>query len=109
MIEDRLQHSQNVLDNLDKALGAGIPDSRHRLLVYLWMARAQARLGNVGAAEETVELMRKERDGLKEWQAIISDDQAAVLRDVLEDDIKLAAAVMADDVDVTDLNGGVPA
>ncbi len=109
MIEDRLQHSQNVLNNLDKALGAGIPDSRHRLLVYLWMARAHARLGNVGAAEETVELIRKEREGLQEWQTIINDEQAAVLRDVLAADVRLAAAVMADEVDVTELGSGAPA
>jgi Tfp pilus assembly protein PilF len=109
MIEDRLHHSQNVLKNLDKALQASIPDSRHRLLVYLWMARAHARLGNIGAAEETVKLMKKEREGLREWQTIINDEQAAVLRDVLEEDIHLAADVISGETQVTKLGDGAPA
>jgi hypothetical protein len=53
--------------------------------------------------------MKKEREGLREWQTIINDEQAAVLRDVLEEDIHLAADVISGETQVTKLGDGAPA
>lgn len=90
MIEDRLSLSDDATQHLEQALRVGVPDSRHRLLIYLWMARAYYRQGKAAEAESEVEKMKRERDGLTEWNSIFESDAAAVLRDVLLDDVKLA-------------------
>jgi predicted Zn-dependent protease len=90
MIEDRLNESQGAVEHLSHVLNQGLPDSRHRLLTYLWLARAHYRLGDMNAADEALRKMRKEQNGLKEWQTILADPQAATFRTVLADDVELA-------------------
>lgn len=103
MIADRLQDSPRALESLQKALNAEIADSRHRLLVYLWQLRAYARLNQLDDAESALANLKNERKGLKEWQKILPDEQAKVLRDVLEDDVKLIEQLINGDIQPTAL------
>ena len=96
MIEDRLRDSENVIEYLGMALKRGLPDSRHRLLTYLWLARAHYRLGDETTANEVLGKLRQERKGLGEWSIIINEDEAATLRAVLEEDIELARHAIED-------------
>ncbi|MEO1287054.1 MAG: tetratricopeptide repeat protein [Chloroflexota bacterium] len=98
MIADRLGDSELALNSLNKAMDAQIPDSRHRLLVYLWQLRAYTRLNQSEQAETVLANLKEERKGLKEWQKILPDEQAKVLRDVLEADVKLAEQLINGDV-----------
>ncbi len=100
MIEDRLEHSSEVIDHLEKALALKVPDARHRLLIYLYLARASARLGDTAAAEEAVAQMRKLKNGLEEWQKILENEQAETLRVVLGDDVEAAGELSAGQMDV---------
>lgn len=106
MIEDRLGDSEAVVEHLTIVLEKGLPDSRHRLLTQLWLARAHFRLGNMRAAEQAIEQMRRERKGLKEWQTILQDAQSATLREVLGADVQLAERTFDDNVTADDLFGG---
>jgi tetratricopeptide (TPR) repeat protein len=99
MIADRLGDSDLVIDSLDKALEAKMPDSRHLLLVYLWQVRAYTRLNRLDDAQVALENMKNEKLGLKEWQNILPDEQAAVLRDVLEADVKLAEKLISEEIE----------
>ena len=95
--------SLDLQDVLDKALAAKMPDSRHRLLVYLWQARAYARSQQNSAAESAIANLKKESSGLKEWQKILPDEQATVLRDVLEADVKLAETLLKGETNLSQL------
>lgn len=90
MIEDRRKHWANVEAPLQQAVAAGIPDSRHRLLAYLWIARALVNQGRLADAEEAVSKLQRERNGLKEWETIFQSEEAAVLKNVLLADVELA-------------------
>jgi tetratricopeptide (TPR) repeat protein len=103
MIADRMGNNSLAIESLEKALAAKMPDSRHRLLVYLWQARAYARSQQASAAETAVANLKKESSGLKEWQKILPDEQAAVLRDVLEADVKLAEKLLSGEINPAQL------
>jgi len=103
MIADRLGDAPLALDSLKKALKTDIPDSRHRLLVYLWQARAYARQNDISSAKASLDSLKKEQAGLKEWQKILPDEQANVLREVLQADVSLADALIKGDADVLQL------
>lgn len=90
MIEDRMGLSEQVIDHLQRALTVGIPEGRHRLLVYLWLARAYARLDRHADLDEALAALRREKRGLSEWQTIFESEQAATLREVLADDVAVA-------------------
>jgi tetratricopeptide (TPR) repeat protein len=105
MIEDRLNLSQQAVEHLNHALAAAIPDSRHRLLTYLWIARAQARMGREAEAKEALNKMKREKLGLEEWTAIFESEAAAVLKDVLEADVNLASKLVNDSSDLSLLTG----
>lgn len=94
MIEDRLKQSQAVVDHLGAVLERGLPDSRHRLLSYLWLARAHYRLGNTEAANRALEALKRETRGMKEWQVILKSEQSTSLRHEFERDIQLAAQII---------------
>lgn len=98
MIADRMEDNTLALDSLEKALSADISDSRHRLLVYLWQARAYARQEQSAQAEDAVNRLKQEKNGLKEWQKILPEEQAKVLRDVLSEDIHLAEKLINDEI-----------
>lgn len=95
MIEDRLRASESAIAHIGQALETGIPDSRHRLLAQLYLWRANERLGNQPAAEASLAALRREQAGLEEWQVIMSADEAAALRDVLNQDITLARQLVS--------------
>lgn len=103
MIADRLGDSDLVIDSLDKALETEIPDSRHLLLVYLWRVRAYTRLNRLEDAQEAIANMKNEELGLQEWQNILPDEQAAVLREVLEEDVKLAEKLVNENIETEQL------
>jgi tetratricopeptide (TPR) repeat protein len=94
MIEDRLRRSRDVIEHLTQALAHKVPDTRHRLLIHLYLARAYSRLGNEAGARAEVDAMVHDRRGLKEWQTLLESDQATTLRAVLGEDIQTAEAVV---------------
>jgi tetratricopeptide (TPR) repeat protein len=100
MIEDRLSRSADAVEHLGKALALKVPDARHRLLIYFYLARAYARLGNTAAAQDAVIQVRKHKNGLEEWQKILESDQAETLRNVLGDDVEAAGELAAGRLDV---------
>ncbi len=90
MIEDRLGESDKVIEYLNVVLERGLPDSRHRLLTYVWVARAHHRLGQADKADAALANIKREGKGLKEWETIFASEQSGVLRKVLEADVELA-------------------
>jgi tetratricopeptide (TPR) repeat protein len=90
MIEDRLGLWAQAAEQLSQALTVGVPDSRHRLLIHLWIARAYYGQGKTADSEAEIDKMKHERTGLQEWQTIFESDEARVLRDVLLPDVELA-------------------
>ncbi|GAB4508516.1 MAG: hypothetical protein OHK0046_01190 [Anaerolineae bacterium] len=100
MIEDRLGDAPNALRHLDLALNTKVPDARHRLLIHFYRARAHARLGDFEAARAAVEIIKKQRGGLNEWQMILESEQAETLRAVLAADIQAAEALVNDEMTV---------
>ncbi len=90
MIEERLGLWSDAVEHLEQALKAGVPDSRHRLLICLWLARSYYRLGKTDEAEAELQRMKNERTGLAEWNTIFESEESAVLRAVLFEDIQLA-------------------
>jgi len=90
MLEDRLNRAPDAIPHLNKALSIGIPDSRHRLLTDLWLARAYVRLEDQANAAQALAALKHERTGLNDWHLIFESDQAAVLKAVLQGDVALA-------------------
>ncbi len=98
MIEDRMGRSEDVIHHLNDALKHKIKDTRHRLLIHLYLARAYMRLGQQEAAVGQLEWMKKVQGGIEEWEFILKDNQARVLRAVLADDVALAAKLVDGEV-----------
>lgn len=107
MIEDRLGRSQDVIAHLQAALDLRVPDARHRLLIYLYLARAYARLGDAAAAQAAAEQVRKLKSGLEEWQKILDSPQAETLRAAIGDDVAAARALASGERDVMALADAV--
>lgn len=103
MIEDRLRQSDAAIEHLQKALALGVPEARHRLLVYLYLVRAYTRLGDQSAAEGAVAELKRQRGGLEEWQKILEHEEAATLRAVLGEDVQLAGTIANGQVAATAL------
>lgn len=97
MIEDRLRHSKGAIEHLHSALALKMPDSRHRLLAHLYLLRAHLRLGDSVGAAQALDAMKREKQGLEEWQVIMSADEAHALRDVLSEDIEYARDLIRDE------------
>ncbi len=106
MIEDRLGQSEGVVDHLQQALRLKVPDVRHRLLMYFYLARAYSRLGDQASAKEQVAALRKQRSGLREWQSILENEQAATLRVVIGPDVDAAEALADGKLDLAALANG---
>lgn len=90
MIADRMGKWTEAIAYLKRALAAKMPDSRHRLLSYLWLLRAYSFTGEEAGAREALAALRSEKRGLREWQIIFESEQAAILRRVLGEDVALA-------------------
>lgn len=101
MIQDRMKASEQVIQSLEQALAAKVPDARHRLLIYFYMLRAYSRLKETAKAQDTLQKLQRESKGLKEWELILQDEQATVLRDVLGADIQLASQLINGTADFT--------
>lgn len=103
MIEDRMGMAAEAVNSLRTAAGLKVPDARHRLLIYLYLARAHSRLVQFDEAQVAVDHMRKQDAGLKEWRQILASEQAETLRTVLQKDIDIAASVMNGELDIAEL------
>ena len=97
MIEERLQQDDAAQGHLNSALALDIPDSRHRLLVQLYLWRIYQRRADIESAEGALAALKREKAGLEEWQVIMSADEAQALRDVLSDDIEKARRLLMDE------------
>ena len=105
MIEDRLGEAESVIQHLQKALELNIPDARHRVLVYLYLSRAYQRLEQEQLAQTAVDNLGKHKNGLEEWQMIMSSEDAAALRSVLQEDINTAQALIDNEGQLSELLG----
>lgn len=103
MIQDRRRDSADTLRYLEQALKSGIADSRHRLLAQLWMARAYYRLQQPAEAKQAIKKMHKESVGLHEWETIFENAEAAVLKNVLAQDVHLAKQLIEQSPEAVDL------
>ncbi len=90
MIEEKMGLVSEAAVHLQEALEARPPDSRHRLLIRLWLARAALKQGQPDAAEAHVAALRKEKRGLEEWQAVFASAQSGALSAILAADVNLA-------------------
>jgi hypothetical protein len=105
MIEDRLKMAPEVVGHLQQALKVGIPDSRHRLLTHLWLARSYYRQGQKEQAGDEIQQMKREKAGLQEWQTIFESEASTVLRGVLQDDVNVARKLVAGESEADVLAG----
>jgi tetratricopeptide (TPR) repeat protein len=103
MIEDRLTRPAEAIPHLQEALNAKIPDSRHRLLVYLWLIRNLARLEQWADSENSLVALKREKAGLKEWETIFESSQAGVLKAILGADVSLARQLLNGELAVRDI------
>ena len=95
MIQDRLKDSAGVLHSLTQRLQMqSVPDARHRLLIGLYLIRAYSRLGQLDKAEQVVEHLKRDSGGMHEWEMLLADKNAAVLREVLADDVTLLKVLL---------------
>jgi tetratricopeptide (TPR) repeat protein len=104
MIEDRRRVAKSAAKHLERALAAGIPHSRFRLLAQLWLARSAYRQGRLDDARQHVAAMRKHVGGLREWQTMLDSEQTASLRQMLGADVALAKQLMDDTTALDVLN-----
>lgn len=95
LIYDRIEQPRDVLTYLTPDLLRQVPESRHRLLIALYRARAFVRQGDLTQAQDELVRLQKERKGLKDWERIMESDQAEMLRISFADDVQLAAELMA--------------
>ena len=105
MIEDRLELSQSVIEHLQKALALKVKDTRHRVLIHFYLARAYSRLKQMDAAQVQVQAMKRLSAGLEEWQTILADKQADTLRAVIGSDVDDAQALLNGELQPADLVG----
>jgi tetratricopeptide (TPR) repeat protein len=103
MIQDRLGHSEAVIASLERALAAKVKDARHWLLIHLWLARAYVRLSQLDKAQAAVDILKRGKSSLTEWNTLLKAEEAAVLRDMLGADIELARQLIHDEIDLTQL------
>jgi len=103
LLHDRLDNPNGVLEYLGEKLTARVPDSRHRLLIALYLIRAYLRKGDTRSAENILPRLRRERGGLMEWQRLIESEDAAILKRNFEDDVALATALVSGETTVDQL------
>jgi tetratricopeptide (TPR) repeat protein len=105
LIEDRLADADEAIKHLELALSIGVPESRYRLLTWLWLARNHYRQGRIEAARQQLDQMQKETSGLHDWQVILESEHAAALRALLEADVKLAQQLLSGEALLEALSG----
>ncbi len=83
---------------LERALALRISQPTSRLLARLWLALDTWRLGQAESANQHLQALHKETEGLRLWQRIFEAEQGSALRGMLGDDVKLAQRLIeADD------------
>lgn len=100
MIEDRTKDAESAVHHLQQALEVHVPDVRHRLLIYLYLARAYVRLGDHRSAEDAVKHLKKHENGLTEWNAILKSEQAETLRQVIQADVDTIEQIINGEITV---------
>lgn len=105
MIEDRLGLAREAVEHLQRALTLRVPDTRHKVLIHFYLARAYSRLGDLEAAEQQMQAIRRQKSGLEEWEAILSSEMAAVLRSVLAADVQAAQDLIDGRLSLAELGG----
>lgn len=103
MIEDRMGDAESAVKHLNEALVMRVPDVRHQMLIHFYLVRNYARLNDSDAANRELEMLRKYRKGLGDWETILNSDQAETLRAVLGQDVKDAEALMNGELDLAAL------
>ncbi len=99
LIEDRLNQPDAVIEHLQKALALQVKEKRHRALIHFYLARAYSRAGDTAAALQQAQAVKKVAAGLEEWQTILDSPQADTLRAVLGEDVRLALALAAGEIE----------
>jgi tetratricopeptide (TPR) repeat protein len=94
MLAERQGEDKPALKYLRQALDLGIPESRHRLMAQLWIARICHRGGKKMDAEIALVALRKERKGMHEWKVTLESAESQPLRAVFQQDVRLAQALM---------------
>jgi tetratricopeptide (TPR) repeat protein len=103
LIEDRLKDSVAAIAHLKQALALNVSDSRHRLLINLYLLRAYGRLERQDEAQDALKALGRDIAGLEEWRTILASDQANTLREVIGDDVQTAFELVNGDLSVTDM------
>lgn len=103
MIEDRLEVVQPAIEHLQQALALKVPDSRHRLLIHFYLARAYHRFGDDASASSQVDILKKNQAGLNEWRVILESPQAQTLRAVIEADIEAIEKLVSGEMTLSDI------
>jgi len=93
MIAERQHDNAAAITYLQQAIDLKIPESRHRLLTYLWLARVYYRQDDQKQADHMIDKLLREKRGLNEWKTILESDEAAHLRGVLQLDVRMAKAL----------------
>jgi tetratricopeptide (TPR) repeat protein len=96
-IEDRRGDAAAAAGYIDQSLAAGLPYSHYRLLARLWLARNYHRLGRDDEARQQLQLMRKQAKGVHDWRIIFESEQGTVLRDLFEEDVRVAQQLLTAD------------
>ncbi|MEQ8677577.1 MAG: hypothetical protein RLP44_13730 [Aggregatilineales bacterium] len=103
MIEDRLSEAALAVEHLQQALALKVPDIRHRLLIHFYLVRAYHRLGDESSASEQIEMLKKNRSGLGQWQVILENPQAQTLRAVLQADVDTIEHLLNEEMTIAEL------
>ncbi len=94
LLADRRGDAPAALRHAQQALAAGLTDQRLALLVHLWRARGYARLGDLGAAQEALQDLRRAARRLRDWRTILGSPQAAALRAMMGADLEQVEALL---------------
>ena len=76
-------------------------------LVRLWLARNTYRLGHPDAAQQHIDRMREQAEGLRDWQLVFESEQAAALRGLLEEDVRLVQQLLESQTPLEMLGGAI--
>ena len=66
-------------------------------MARLWLARSYVRLSEPDEAERQLKAMRDAREALNDWEMVFESEQAALLRALMEPDVRLAARLVQGD------------
>lgn len=94
MIAERQHDDKAALVYLQKALDLKMPDSRHRLLAYVWLIRVYHRQHKTAEAKRQLEALHSEKKGLQEWKIILETPESAFLRQLFQQDVRAAQDLM---------------